>query len=244
MNQLSLKHYQQFKDILHGYQMSEDAKNTLKDLKLVLLIGPTSSGRNTIIGYLVKTGRYHYIISDTTRPPRVNDGVLERSGNEYWFKTEEEMLTGLKAGQFLEAELLHNQQVSGISIRELRKAKMQQKIAITDADLEGIHNVITAKPDTITIMIIPPSFQEWQNRIMQRGRMSDQELSRRLETAHRIFEDGLQNKYYHFVITENVEQSVSIVDAIVNNGMNPHQDRGRELLSTLQHQLRQKMGIS
>ncbi len=241
MNQFSLTHYQEFKDILRGYHVSDEAKSSLKGLKLVLLIAPTSAGRNTIIRKLLKTGDYHYIVSDTTRPPRINDGILEQNGNEYWFRTEEEVLADLRAGQFLEAELLHNQQVSGISIRELKAAKAQQEIAVTDVDLEGVHNVIKVKPDTFAIMVIPPGFQEWQNRIMQRSRMSEAELSRRFETAQRIFADGLNNNYYHFVISENVEQSASIISAIVSGGMNPHQDRGRELLHSLQHQLREKL---
>jgi len=242
MNRDNLQYYREFKDTLRSYQVSEATKQSLKDLRLVLLIAPTSAGRNTIIRHLVSSGKYHYIISDTTRPRRSNDGVMEQSGNEYWFRSEEEILADLRAGRFLEAELIHNQQVSGISIRELEKAKNEQKIAVTDVDLLGVHNIIRVKPDTFPIMIIPPSFQEWQNRVMGRSKMSELELSRRFETAYRIFSDGLKNNFYHFVISENVEQSASIIDSIVTGGMNPHQDRGRELLHDLQHQLDQKLG--
>lgn len=244
MNQFSLTHYREFKDILRSYRVSEEAKNSLEGLKMVLLIAPTSGGRNTIIRKLLKTGDYHYIVSDTTRPPRVNDGVPERSGNEYSFRTEEEVLADLKSGLYLEAELIHDQQVSGISIRELKKAKTQQKTAVTDVELEGVHNIIKVKPDTFAIMVLPPSFEEWQNRITRRSKMSELELSRRYETAQRIFADGLNNAYYHFVISENIEQSASIINAIVKGGMNPHQDRGRELLNNLQHHLREKLGTS
>jgi guanylate kinase len=242
MNQVNLKYYQEFKDTLRSYHISDESKESLKGLKLVLLIAPTSAGRNTIIRHLVTTGKYHYIVSDTTRQPRINDGVVEQNGKEYWFRTEEEMLADLKAGLFLEAELIHNQQVSGISIRELEKAKNEQKVAVTDVDLQGVHNMIKVKPDTFAIMVIPPSFHEWQDRIVRRSLMSEPELSRRFETAYRIFSDGLQNHFYHFVISENVEQSASIIDSIVAGGMNPHQDRGRELLHNLQHQLDQKLG--
>ena len=39
---------------------------------------------------LLKTSNYYYVISDTTRKPRINNGVLERKGEEYWFKSEKE----------------------------------------------------------------------------------------------------------------------------------------------------------
>src|ERR1700712_1679606 len=152
-----LKHYTEFKEVLETYHVSDSAKATLEDLTLVLLLGPTSSGRNTIIEHQLKTGNYNFIVSDTTRPPRTNDGVLETNGNEYWFRSEEEVLADLKAGQFLEAELIHDQQVSGISIRELEKARAQNKIAITDVDLGGMHKIMLAKPDTIAVMVLPPS---------------------------------------------------------------------------------------
>lgn len=238
---MELQHYSEFKEILDKYIISEPAQQVLQDLKLVLLIAPTSGGRNTIIRHLTNTGGYYYIISDTTRPPRINNGVLEQNGNEYWFRTEEDMLADLRAGEFLEAELIHGQQVSGISIRELKKAQAERKIAITDVDIQGIHNIIQAKPDAIAIMILPPSFEEWQRRVASRGRMMPGEEKRRFETALRVFEDGQKHDYYHFVISENIEQSAGIIGAIVEGKSNPHQGRAHSLIQHLQESLQDKL---
>jgi guanylate kinase len=238
---MNLTHYAEFKDILEKYQISPRAQQAIKDLKLVLMLAPTSGGRNTIIRHQLATGRYYYIISDTTRPPRENDGVMEQNGSEYWFRTEGELLADLQAGEFLEAEIIHGQQVSGISIRELEKAQKANKTAITDVDIEGIHNVVKAKPDTIVVMLLPPSFDEWQRRLAGRGQMRPDELKRRLETAQKIFQDGLGHDYYHFVISENIEQSGAIIDAIVEGKANPHQGRGRGLIEHLQSSLNDKL---
>ena len=238
---MSLEHYQEFKEVLDKYFISDRAKAVVSRLQLVLLIAPTSGGRNTIIRHLLDTGRYYYIVSDTTRPPRINDGVLEENGKQYWFRTEQEILADLKAGEYLEAELIHGQQVSGISIRELEKAQNQHKTAITDVDIQGVHNIIKSKPDTIAIMILPPNFDEWQRRIAGRGRMMPGEEKRRLETALRIFDDGLANDFYHFVISDNIEQSGSIIDAIVEGKSNPHQGRAPGLIQQLEGSLREKL---
>ncbi len=236
-----LRHYLEFKEILDKYQVSDRVKQVLQDLKLVLLLAPTSAGKNTIIRHQVSSSRYHYVISDTTRPPRVNDGVMEQNGKEYWFRTEAEMLADLKAGELLEAELIHNQQVSGISIRELEKAKTENKIAITDVDPKGIHNILKAKSDTLAVMLVPPSFEEWMRRFAGRGQMRPDEQKRRLETALKVFQDGLDHDYYHFVISEDVEQSGAIIDAIVEGKSNPHQGRGRGLIEHLQSSLNDKL---
>jgi len=222
---MNLQHHSEFKEILDKYVISEPAQQVLKDLKLVLLIAPTSGGRNTIIRHQLSTGKYYYIISDTTRPPRVNDGILEENGKQYWFRSEEDMLADLAAGEYLEAEIIHNQQVSGISIRELKKAQNEHRTAITDVDIEGV----------------PPSFEEWQRRIAGRGRMMPGEEKRRYETALKVFEDGLKHDYYHFVISENIEQSAGIIDAIVDGKSNPHQGRAHSLIQHLEESLRDKL---
>jgi guanylate kinase len=233
-----LRHYQEFKDILETYHLSERAQQVLESLKLVLLVAPTSGGKNTVIQRELETGRYYYIVSDTTRPPRNNNGVMEQNGREYWFRTEEEMLDNLKAGEYLEAELIHNQQVSGISIRELEKAQAQGKTAITDVDIQGVHNIIKAKPDAYAVMLVPPNFDEWQKRLAGRGIMRPDEQKRRLETAGKLLQDGLDNDFYHFVISENIDQSAAIIDAIVEDKSNPHQGRGREVIQQLLSRLR------
>jgi guanylate kinase len=234
-----LQRYQEFKDILDKYQVSERAKAATRGLRLALLLAPTSAGKNTVIKHQLKTGRYYYVVSDTTRPPRANDGVMEQNGQEYWFRTEDQMLADLRAGEFLEAEIIHNQQVSGI--RELEAAQQQGKIAITDVDIKGVENVIRAKPDTIAIMLLPPSFEEWQRRFAARGQMRPDEQKRRLETSRKIFQDGLNQDYYHFVISDNIEQSGGIIDAIVDGKANPHQGRGRSLIEHLQSSLNDKL---
>lgn len=237
----SLKHYADFKEALDKYHVSERAMNTLQDMKPVLLVGPSASGRDTILRHQVATGRYYYIVSDTTRPPRVNDGVPEQDGVEYWFRAEEDVLADIRAGQYLEAEIIHGQQVSGISIRELEKAKGAGKIPIADVDLQGVHNIMKVKPDSVVIMVVPPSFEEWQRRLAKRGVMRPDEQRRRMETAKRILDDAQKERFYHFVISEHIEQSAGIIDAIIEGKPNPHQGRAAGIIDQIQYNLRQNL---
>jgi len=238
---MELQHYKEFEDILKTYTPSERALQATKNLKLVLLIAATSTGKNTIIRHQLETGRYYNLVSDTTRPPRRNDGIMEQNGREYWFRSEEEMLADLNAGELLEAELIHGQQISGISIRELEKAQKEGKIAITDVDPAGIHNIMNVKPDTFAVMLLPPSFEEWMRRFTSRGQMRPDEQKRRLETARNVFDEGLKHDFYHFVISEDIDQSGGIIDAIADGRTNPHQGRGRDLLQHLKLSLNDKL---
>jgi len=222
-----LKDPQQFRKIIADYHLSPAAKDALGAITLVILVAPTSAGRNTIIKRLVKSGKYYFIVSDTTREPRINDGVLEENGVTYWFRSEAEVLNDLKDGKYLEAELIHNQQVSGISIRELLKAKQHNKIAITDVDIGGVHNIVKAKNDAIAILVLPPSFEEWQRRFFGRGKMNDIEINRRLQTALNIYSHAKTNKDLTFLINDDIDESAQKIKNIVDSGQSDSQEQAR-----------------
>ena len=224
----------EFTDILATYRVSPRALKSLKSVKLVLLVAPSAGGRNTLINKLLTTGRYNFIVSDTTRRPRVNNGVLEQNGREYWFRSEGQVLADLKSGEFLEAEVIHSQQVSGISIRELEKASLDHKISVTDVDIGGIKQILEAKPNVTAIMILPPSFEEWQQRLSARGRLHDDEYNRRMQTAAKIFTEAMTNNDLVFIISDSLEQSAKQVDDIVRGKIDSKvQNKAHKLLKTL-----------
>jgi len=204
-----------FVKILADYRMSERAKNILMKTPLVLLNGPSGTGRNTLIYELVRRGTYHFIVSDTTRPPRVNNGIPEQNGHEYWFRSEQEILSDLQKGEFLEAELIHDQQVSGTSIRELERAVADGKTPINEVEIGGLQTLFKAKPDTFAIILLPPSFEEWQRRLNGRGKITDQELKNRLNTAVRVLSVAIDNPHILLLVHETVEQAADQIEAWV-----------------------------
>lgn len=236
-----LKQLPQFQQILADYTVSPASKKVLDDTKLMLFAAASSAGRNTIFKELLKTGKFHYIVSDTTRKPRVNDGVLEQNGVEYWFKTEEEMLENLRAGKMLEAAIIHNQQVSGISVRELELARDEGRIAITDIEVVGTENIVKAKPDTKCLFIIPPSFDEWQKRMKHRGEMHEDEFCRRLESAVMEFEVALDRDYYWIIVNDKLDDAVSYINNIADGlpSSEERQAKNREILEELLQKTRE-----
>lgn len=214
-----LEYIDEFKAALAQYRLSDAAKATLADLRLTVLVGPTSSGKNTVIRELTKTDRYHFIVSDTTRKPRMNDGVMEQNGREYWFRSEAEMLDEIRRGDFLEVALIHNQQVSGTSIRELEIARSTNKIALAEIEVVGAAATYIAKPDTVIIFCLPPNFEAWMRRLQGRGDMPADEVRRRMETACDEFEAALSNDFYHFVINDDIGEAVELIDNMAANGL-------------------------
>jgi guanylate kinase len=235
MNQL--EHTAEFRSVLGSYTLSSSAKKTLEETKLVLLVGPSSSGRNTVINELVKTGDYHYVVSDTTREKRVKNGVpIEQDGREYWFRDEADVLNDLQNGEFLEAAIIHEQQVSGISIREIEKARADGRIAITDIEPTGADTIHQLKPDATVIFVVPPHFEAWIARLKRRSDLPDDEINRRILAACKEIQTALSRDYYTYVVNDELEETVEDINAIAKSSGQPDHEKqahGRQVAENL-----------
>jgi len=213
-----LKRLDEFRKILSTYKMSETIKSELAKSSFIVLTAASSTGRNTIIRELLKSGKYHFVVSDTTRKPRINDGVLEQNGVEYWFKSEDEFIDGLINGKYLEAAIIHNQQVSGVNSSEILESNKNNKIAVTDIEVQGVDAIARSKPDIIAIFVLPPSLEEWMRRLKNRGKMPEDEIKRRLVSAVSEFDYAIKSKKFTYLINDDFHHSVKLIDKIVHEG--------------------------
>ena len=214
----SIMHIAEFEKSLRNYIPNIEVIDLLNQLTFVLLIAPAAAGRNTIIKNLIMTGKYYYLVSDTTRKPRINNGVPERDGEEYWFRNENEMLDGIRRGEYLEAAIIHRQQVSGTSIHELRKALETGRMAITDMDIQGSDYLQAYAPEAKYVFILPPDFDEWMRRMDGRGAMDPQEKRRRLESALREISDALERPYFKYVINWDLRSTTEMLHSQLMTG--------------------------
>jgi guanylate kinase len=211
-----LRHLDEFEAALKDYTPSPESMEILRALPLVLLVGPTGAGKNTLINLLVQSGRYHFILSDTTRPKRMSNGAMEQDGVQYWFRTEEEVLQSLKNGEYIEAAVIHQQQVSGQNISQLEAARNEDKMAINEIQIDGAANIYRYKPETLFIFLLPPGFDVWMKRLRSRSDSSEAEIRRRLQSAQTEITEGLSKDYYQFVINYEIHEAAQAVDELAN----------------------------
>lgn len=230
-----LKHLDEFRRLLESYKLSDEVVDELSKVTLVVLTAPTSAGRNTIIRELVKGDDYRFLVSDTTRHPRMNDGVMEEDGTVYWFKTEEEVLKSLKNDEYIAPAIIHAQQVSAINVSEIIKTYKADKIAVTEIEVQGVKSLSEYKPDLIAIFVVPPSFEEWMDRIKKRGLMSGAEFKRRLTSAINEFTYALESDNFIFLINDDLSESVEKIRSIVSSSSADmrEQELGRKLVTDL-----------
>lgn len=215
----TLKNIQAFRDALAHYHVSEHAKSVLDNARIVVMSGVAGGGRNTVINRLVEQYDYFFLVSDTTRPPKMRDGRMEQDGVHYYFRTEEDMLRDIQNGEFVEAEIIHNQQVSGTSIREVERGNKSGKIGIHDFEFGGANNVALAKPDATIIGLLPPSYDEWIRRFRDREVIHEQEFMNRMHTAEKVLKNMLEKPYFKIVINDDIDRCVQYIREIVESSV-------------------------
>ena len=203
-----------------SYAASAETVALVRDSRIAILVGISGAGKDTIKKKLLENEDYKEIINHTTRAPRLNNGMLEQDGRDYYFITNQTASTMLMQQAFIEAKLVHTT-VYGTSSLELRSAHDAHKIAITDIDVQGVDEYKKISRDIVAIFILPPNYTVWRERLRQRyesQKAFDAEWAKRRASAIMELQQALSVPYYHFIINDALERSVRIADEIAHQG--------------------------
>jgi guanylate kinase len=201
---------------LEHYQPSAATISLIKNTPMLLLVGVSGAGKDTIKQELLKSGHYYHIVSHTTRAPRENHGIIERDGVEYHFidlATAEKMLD---EQAFVEAKM-YSGNVYGTSVAEIQAAHDTGAIATTDIEIQGVAEYMAIDPDnTKAVFILPPSYKVWQERFVRRygGDIDQTDFERRMHTARQELEHALHTPYFHFVVNDSLTAAVAEANRI------------------------------
>lgn len=205
--------------LIATYRVPAEAIELVRNTPIVLLVGVSGAGKDTIKRRLLAQGGYHHIVSHTTRAPRTNGGVMEEDGVDYHFVSREKAVEMLQNGEFIEAKE-YSGNVYGTSVAEIQKAHDEGKIAITDLEVQGVAEYKELSPNVIAEFILPPSYAEWQRRLLDRygsAGVDEADMTKRMRTAMAELEEALRQPYYHFVVNENLDEAVRAADSIAHH---------------------------
>jgi guanylate kinase len=178
---------------------------------LVFIVsGPSGSGKSTLVQRLLELPGTLASVSCTTRPRR----ATESSGKCYHFVSEAEFDQMVQRGEFLEYARVFGKHSYGTPRRWLDEAKQRSLDLVLEIDVQGAAQVKEKLPGAIALFIVPPSRQELERRLRDRGQDSAEEIGRRLNRARD--EILAFRKYYDYcVINDDVERAGREVQAIV-----------------------------
>ena len=179
--------------------------------KLLIFSAPSGSGKSTIVNWLMKEHpelKMSFSISATSRPPRCNNGVMERDGVEYYFLTPEEFRQKIKAGEFLEYEEVYHDRFYGTLQQQVDNQLAEGQHVVCDVDVLGALNIKRHYGEqALSLFIQPPSIDTLRQRLIARGTDSMETIEQRIARAE--FELSFATQFDRIIVNDELEKAVS-----------------------------------
>ena len=148
-------------------------------------------------------------ISATTRERREN----EQHGREYYFVSPTEFQRMLDAGEFLEHVDFPWGQRVGTLWSEISRIREAGKAPLLDLETDGAIAVQREIPDSVTVFVRAPSFEELERRLRARATESGGEIEKRLARAKRQLEQ--ENAFDYVIVNDDVDRAAAQLLGIV-----------------------------
>ncbi len=176
---------------------------------LFIVSAPSGAGKSSLVKALIEGDpRLRLSISYTTRPPRPG----EEDGVHYHFVTHAVFMDMLKQGAFLESAEVYGHYY-GTAQASIEAEMRRGHDVVLEIDWQGAAQVRRIFPEAIGIYILPPSLEELERRLHNRGQDSAAVIARRLASAREDISHALE--YDYLVVNEHFDQALADLRAIV-----------------------------
>ena len=190
-----------------------DSKLLSSEGLLFIISSPSGAGKTSLSKWILKNDpNVTFSISATTRMPREG----EKEGREYFFKTESEFKKMVQAGEMLEyADVFGNRY--GTPKNPVENALASGLDVLFDVDWQGgiqIRNSHLRK-FVVSIFILPPSIQELENRLVLRGKDSNDTVKARMIKSKE--EISHWSEYDYILVNEDLATVHNDIKSIIHS---------------------------
>lgn len=175
---------------------------------LMIISGPSGSGKGTVVDELLKNDKFALSISATTRNPRPG----EIDGKHYFFKTKDEFKNLIEENMLLEWACFCDNYY-GTPLKYVTERLDEGKNVVLEIEVQGALQVKEKYPEAVLVFLIPPTIDELRRRLTNRGTETDEVIEKRIARAGEEIE--LIDRYDYVVINENVEEAKEDILKIV-----------------------------
>ena len=182
----------------------------MNDSKLIIFSAPSGTGKSSLIKKLIELSEstIELSVSVTTREPR--DGEVH--GVDYFFISEQEFLKLEKQDAFLESANVHGFYYA--TLKSFVDEKTNSGISvILDIDVQGFKQVKQTLQDNVSIFILPPSLEELEQRLFNRGSESAESIKKRLKNA--LIELRSAEIFDYVVVNDEFDKTIKILSSIL-----------------------------
>jgi guanylate kinase len=181
---------------------------------VVVVSGPSGVGKGS-----VHAGLHGHLadlvtsVSVTTRQPRPG----EVDGVAYRFVDDREFAALVERGELLEwAEYAGNRY--GTPRGPVEAAVAAGRVVVLEVEVQGALQVRAARPDALLVFLVPPSFEELERRLRERGTEDEPTVQARLEVARS--EMGARERFDHVVVNDDLGRATDEVARLIDRARN------------------------
>ena len=178
---------------------------------LFVVAAPSGAGKSSLVNALLELDSHLVVsLSHTTRAPRGQ----EQAGREYHFIDEVTFKSMVDGGEFLEWAHVHGH-LYGTSKAEIESRIRGGQDVVLEIDWQGALQIKRLFPNAVLIFILPPSWDELQQRLKRRGEDHPEAIAQRLANART---EVAQARHFDFVIINALfEAALFDLKAIVHS---------------------------
>ena len=175
---------------------------------LLIISGPSGSGKGTVVQKLIPSEEFALSISVTTRKPRPG----EVDGKDYFFIDVAEFERMREQGELLEHALFVGNMYGTPKKYVLEQIELG-KTVILEIEVNGALQIKDKFDDCVLIFLMPPTMAELKNRLTGRATESEETIDYRLRRA--CEEIQLISKYDYLVINDQIPDTIDDIKLIV-----------------------------
>ena len=172
--------------------------------KCLIFSAPSGSGKSTIVQWLLQHPELKMVfsISATSRAPR----GTEKNGVEYYFLTADEFRARIANDEFLEYEEVYSGCFYGTLKEQVEKRLNEGMNVVFDVDVVGGCNIKKYYGEqALSMFIQPPSIEELERRLKNRGTDSAEMIAKRVAKAS--YELTFAPKFDVVIVNDKLEEA-------------------------------------
>jgi guanylate kinase len=178
---------------------------------LFVVAAPSGAGKSSLVKSLLELDHHLVLsVSHTTRDPRGQ----EQQGREYHFIDEAAFRAKIKRGEFFEWAEVHGH-LYGTSRAAIEDSLRSGQDVVLEIDWQGALQIKRLFAHAVLIFILPPSWDELEQRLRRRGEDRAEVIERRMANARL---EVAQARNFDFVIINGLfEAAVFDLKTIVHS---------------------------
>ena len=106
----------------------------------------------------------------------------------------------------------------GTSKKAVQDVLSSGRICVLDVDIQGVKNLKKTDLNPLYLFIKPPSLEELEKRLRERGTETEESLQKRLDTAKNEldYEKNEKHAFDHVIVNDDLESAYEKLKVILN----------------------------